>query len=104
MKHYRQILLPILLTASLLTAPLAFAQPGVPNVGGVDLVEVLSQWFSDITSAIASATGYVDPNGVDGNDDLNNSDESNDDDDSGLQNTGEDVPQNDAGGFLDPNG
>lgn len=64
MKTPRQIIVSLVLAASLLVAPLAVAQPHTPSLGGFDIAEFVSELAREITSIFAPATGASDPVGA----------------------------------------
>ena len=64
MKKSRQIIVSVAIIASLLTAPIAVAQPHTPFLGGFDLISFVSNLVDEITSIFAPATTSYDPNGV----------------------------------------
>ena len=64
MKKSPQIIVSLAISASLLTAPIAVAQPQTPSLGGFDIVSFVSNLVDEITSIFAPATASYDPNGV----------------------------------------
>ena len=64
MKKSRQIIVSLAIVASLLTAPIAVAQPHTPFLGGFDLISFVSNLVDEITSIFAPATTSYDPNGL----------------------------------------
>ena len=64
MKKSRQIIVSLAIIASLLTAPIAVAQPHTPFLGGFDLISFVSNLVDEITSIFAPASYVIDHNGA----------------------------------------
>ncbi|MEO1083466.1 MAG: hypothetical protein AAFY88_04430 [Acidobacteriota bacterium] len=90
MKQSRQIVLSLLLAASLLTAPIAIAQPQAPAAPGFDVAAYLNGLVDDIVSIFAPASPVINPNGQPA------------DDDDGDGEDGGDAPVTFDSGKIDP--
>ena len=97
MKTQRQIIVSILLTASLLAAPLAVAQPNGPSIAVFDLAGFFADLVDDIRSIFAPAGSTFDPNGM-------TSDGDEDGEESKPSESAEKRPIDRAGSTFDPNG